>query len=147
MFGWVSICGIIWGLALHQIPPTEVEQVEAYEAVVEDQPQVVRLEVIYNWDKDRIKDEIRQLFPESPELAVAIAQCESNFKMVQSNHILHYGREESFGIFQIHARAWHEKAVTLGYENYQTDIRDNLNMARWIYEQHGWRPWTCLKYV
>ena len=111
------------------------------------EPKEVRIEVIYNWDEDRIKEEIRTLFPETPDLAVRIAQCESNFRMIQSHHMQPYGREESFGIFQIHARAWHNQAVTLGYEDYQSDIKDNLHMARWIYERHGWSPWSCLKMV
>ncbi len=126
-----------------------IERVEAYQAPEVEEPKEVRIEVIYNWDTDRIKQEIKATFPEDPYMAVKIARCESNFKMVQSNHIQPYGREESFGIFQIHARAWHDVAVTLGYENYQTDIKDNLAMARHIYEVSGnsFKPWTCLSMV
>jgi hypothetical protein len=55
-----------------------------------------------------------------------------------------YGREESFGIFQVHARAWEHVAVELGLD-YKNNVRDNIAMARYIYEQHGFAPWTCYK--
>ena len=138
-------CGIVWGIALDLARQPSVIYVEAHSEP--SPPKEVRIEVIYNWDEERIKEEIVQTFPESPALALKIAQCESGFKMIQSNQIQPYGREESYGIFQIHARAWHEQAVTLGYEDYQTDIRDNLAMARHIYENQGWRPWSCLSMV
>jgi len=56
-----------------------------------------------------------------------------------------YGREESFGIFQIHARAWESEAVRIGLGGYKTDIEQNIKMARHIYDSGGksWRPWTC----
>lgn len=130
-------------LAFFQTTPMVAPDVE----VPTTPPKEVRIEVIYNWDEERIKEEIRHLFPETPELALAIAQCESGFKMIQSHHMQPYGREESFGIFQIHARAWHDQAVTLGFEKYQTDIKHNLQMARYIYDNHGWYPWSCLKMV
>lgn len=82
-------------------------------------------------------------FPESPETAVAVAQCESGFRMVQSNHVQPYGREESWGIFQIHAKAWEGTAQALGLAEYKSNIEQNIQMARHVYEQSGWRAWTC----
>jgi hypothetical protein len=85
---------------------------------------------------------IIETFPEAPRTALAVAECESNLLMVQSNHIQSYGREESFGIFQVHARAWDTEAKRLGLD-YINDVRDNIKMARHIYDHHGWQPWTC----
>ena len=87
---------------------------------------------------------IHETFPESPRTALAVAECESSLRMVQSNHIQPYGREESFGVFQVHARAWEEDAKQLGLD-YKNDVRDNIAMARYVYEQSGWGAWTCAR--
>lgn len=87
--------------------------------------------------------EIRNTFPEDPSTALAVAACESGYQMIQSRHIQPYGRERSFGIFQIHEPDWHDTAIRLGYPDYQTDVEQNLQMARYIYEQSGWRAWSC----
>ena len=87
---------------------------------------------------------IQETFPEDPDTAVAIAKCESGLDAkIQSYHQLSYGREESFGVFQIHSPHWNDKALELGYTNYKTDVEDNLLMARYIYEQMGWSAWSC----
>lgn len=67
--------------------------------------------------------------------------------MVQSNHIQPYGREESYGIFQIHARAWEATAQQLGYGDYKTNVESNILMARYIYEVSGWGAWTCNRHI
>jgi len=58
-----------------------------------------------------------------------------------------YGREESFGIFQIHARAWESEAVRIGLGDYKTDIEQNIQMARHVYEVSGWSAWTCARHL
>lgn len=121
-----------------------VEEVHA-ETVVEE-PKEVLIEVVYNWDREKIIEEIKKAFPEDPETAVRIVRCESNFIVdIQSQHQLGYGQEQSFGLFQIHAKAWDKKAKELGFEDYKTSPRDNIDMARWIYVQSGkkWTPWSC----
>lgn len=110
------------------------------------EPQVVLIEVEIDWTRERIIREIEETFPEDPDTALAIAKCESGLVAdIQSRHILHYGQERSFGIFQIHSPDWHHKAMQLGYEEYRTDPGDNIAMARYIYEQAGkrWTPWSC----
>ena len=85
-------------------------------------------------------------FPEAPNTALAIVACESGFEInIQSQHTLSYGREQSFGLFQIHAKVHHETAVRLGLYNYKTDPEQNAKMARHIYESAGnsFQPWTC----
>lgn len=110
-------------------------------------PEVVLIDT--PWTKERIIEEIEKTFPEAPATAVAIAKCESGLVPdIQSRHILSYGQERSFGLMQIHAPDWHEKALELGYDKYQTDVRDNLAMARYIYEQAGdFSPWTCSRMI
>jgi hypothetical protein len=122
-----------------------VETVHADEqAVIEPVAEVVILEVVYT--REDIIRKIEETFPESPNTAVLVAKCESGLiPDIQSNHTLSYGREESFGLFQIHARAWDKHAQRLGYVDYKTEVDDNLKMARYIYEQAGkrWTPWSC----
>lgn len=88
---------------------------------------------------------IKAVFPEEYLLALDVANCESQFVMQQSRLMQPYGRERSFGIFQIHEPDWHQVAIELGLPNYQTDVEENIAMARHIYDQHGWQPWTCYK--
>lgn len=140
--------GILMGICIDVILKniTYEEYIEIAHAEEIEKPKSVRLEVIYNWTEERIEQEIRTVFWEDPETAVKIAKCESGLRpAVQSKHILSYGQERSFGIFQIHAPDWHTTAIRLGYNDYQTDVLDNLHMARYIYDQRGkmWLDWTC----
>lgn len=132
-----------------------VNRVEAYTEAATTTPvgRVVMIEEVINWTDERIETEIRKTFPETPNTAVAIAKCENDWNKdsgyvidQQSNNILSYGREESFGIFQIHARDHNETAVRLGLTKYKSEVRDNLAMARYIYvDAKGFTPWTCYK--
>lgn len=116
---------------------------------VQHEPREVRIEVVYDWNKDRIKQEIRDMFPEDPETAVAIGICESQLKMVRAQAILDYGREESYGVMQVHARVHHQTALDYGLTEYKTDIKQNIQMARIVSDGavsnglHMYQPWTC----
>lgn len=103
----------------------------------------VRIEVVYS--KDGIERLIRETFPEAPNTAVAIAKCESGLKAdIQSHHTLSYGREQSYGVFQIHAKDHDRTAARLGFEEYKTQVEDNVLMARHLYDSRGnFKDWTC----
>jgi len=107
------------------------------------QPKEVLIEVKYS--KEGIERLIRETFTEAPNTAIAIAKCESSLiSNAQSHYVQSYGREESFGIFQIHARDWDATAKKLGYGNYRTDVEDNIKMARYLYQARGnFKDWTC----
>ena len=85
---------------------------------------------------------IIEYFPETPRTALAVAECESSLMMIQSHHMQSYGREQSYGIFQIHAKAWDGVAKDLDLD-YINNVRDNIEMARHVYEVSGWNAWTC----
>lgn len=124
----------------------DTRKAEAQVETATSSPRTILIEVKIDWTRDRIIEEIRATFPESPDLAVAIAKCESGLNpTIRSQHQLSYGQERSYGIMQVHAPDWHDDALRLGYDNYQTDVQDNLKMARYIYEQAGKRftPWSC----
>lgn len=124
-----------------------------YDAAVtvgEPQPNEIVLEVNIEWTPKRIEDEIRKTFPENPNLAVAVALCESGLNpVVQSGNTLSYGREQSWGVFQIHAKDHHETAVRLGLSEYKSNPADNIAMARIIYDNrlerggYAFQDWTC----
>lgn len=107
----------------------------------------VRIEVRVNWTQERIEQEIRSVFPNDPDVAVRVAKCESGLDAdIQSHHQLSYGRERSFGVFQIHEPDWGKKAIELGFDEWKTNPAHNIAMARYIYNQAGgWSPWTCYK--
>jgi len=115
--------------------------VEAATIVIE--PREVMIEVVYS--KEGIERLIRETFPEAPNTAVAIAKCESGLsKDIQSHHTLSYGREESYGVFQIHSKDHDRTAKKLGLEDYRTDVEDNVKMARYLYDSRGnFKDWTC----
>ena len=121
-----------------------IYKAEAKELVATSTPEVlVRVQI--EWTRERIIEQIRTTFPEAPNTAVAIFKCESGLKAdIQSHHILSYGREESFGVSQIHAKDWDARAMKLGFVNYKTDPGDNLKMARYIYDGRGnFKDWSC----
>jgi len=119
----------------------KVEEPVAVTTVVE--PKEALIEVVY--DKVGIERIIRETFPEAPNTAVAIAKCESGLKAdIQSHHTLSYGREQSYGVFQIHAKDHDRTATRLGYEQYRTQVEDNVLMARHLYDSRGsFKDWTC----
>lgn len=144
----VGVYGAIVVDAFYLQPPIEVvHRAEAYTEATTTAPRVVLIEEVINWTPERIEKEIRTVFTEEPNTAVAVAKCESGLNpTIQSRHTLSYGREQSFGIFQIHAKDHHTTAVRLGLTEYKTEVRDNLNMARYLYDDAGgFTPWTCYK--
>ncbi len=146
---WCIVGGVMGGAIVHGLTNDYdgseiVHTAEAATTTEAVEPQVVRIKISYS--KEGIEQLIRDTFPEDPETAVKIAKCESGLKAdIQSRHILHYGQEQSFGVFQIHKPDWHQTALRLGYEDYKTDPADNIAMARYIYDAAGkkWTDWSC----
>lgn len=131
------LAGILMGLFV-QISLDSATVVQAKSEEVIEEPKEVRIEVVTDWTKERIEQEIRDTFPESPELALAIFKCESGLNPTAK------GPTSDFGIAQIHEPSWGKKAKQLGLENYKTDVKENLAMARYIYEGRGnFNDWVC----
>lgn len=133
--------GIVLGIVIDAYFTPVVEVAQAEEVIT---PEVVMIEV--ETTEEYIIKRIKQTFPEDSETAIKIARCESGLRVeIQSQHQLSYGQERSFGLFQIHAPDHEATAQRLGYEDYKTDLEDNLAMARYIYEQSGkkWTAWSC----
>lgn len=143
IIGFSILGGITLGLLIDRLrePIVYVNVAQAEELIGKEQ--VVMIEVVY--DKAGIERLIRETFHEEPNTAVAIAKCESGLDAdIQSHHTLSYGREQSFGVFQIHARDHDKTAKRLGFEEYRTSVEDNVAMARFLYDSRGnFRDWTC----
>lgn len=137
------LVGILMGLFI-QISLDNATVVEAKNEVVVEQPQEVRIEVV--WSKDEIEKEIRRVFHEEPNTAVAVAKCESGLIAdIQSQHKQSYGQERSFGLFQAHEPDWGHVAKELELTKWKTDVVENIQLARHIYDVSGksFRPWSC----
>ena len=56
-----------------------------------------------------------------------------------------YNRSGASGLFQImplHAPNF-ERVTGRSYWTHRFDAEANARFARWLYDQSGWRPWTC----
>lgn len=135
--------GIFLGILIDVVNKPVIYTVFAQEKTEEIKKEIVLLEIA--WDEESIIKKIKDTFPEDPETAVKVAKCESGWKMIQSNHVTNGVREPSHGIFQIHKPSWDRVAKELGYWNYQTDVEENIKMARFIYDNAGkkWKDWSC----
>lgn len=137
------VTAAVWTVAWEEYKAIS-QPLEVFASEEPTEPREVRLEVVYDWTEERIIKEIRETFPETPNTAVAVAKCESGLKVeIQSGHVLSYGQEQSFGLFQIHKPDWHQTAINLGFEDYATNPKHNIALARHIYQVRGWGAWTC----
>lgn len=142
---WIQIVGLsilggivlgIW-IDINSQPIVFINEAQASTATNTIEKRVL-LEVVFTWDKERIKQEIRNTFPEDPETAIKIANCESGLVINQ------IGRTSpDYGLMQINSPAWDRTAKKLGYGDYKTNPRHNLAMARYLYDRAGWQPWVC----
>lgn len=112
---------------------------EAEQEVSIEEPKTVLIEVKIDWNQDRIIQEIVETFPEDPQTALAIAKCESG---LNPNAV---GPTNDFGLMQIHSPSWNNAAISLGLDEYKTDPIQNLQMARYIYDNAGkqFTDWVC----
>ena len=111
----------------------------------EEEP-VVHKEVLIEveTEEDKIIRRIKETFPEDPENAVRIAECESGFrKEVVSPTNDH-------GLMQINLTVHEDDVEALGIDVYS--VEDNLKFARMLYDEIGpdgqprhWKPWVCAR--
>lgn len=85
-------------------------------------------------------DLIRHYWPDdSEEQALRIVRCESDFYAANISH--NRNGTEDWGLFQINS-IHHKRAAAMGY-TYLLDPIQNIKFALVIYDESGWRPWTC----
>jgi len=129
------LLGIVTGIVSDVLTKPYVEEVHA--ETVKEEPKEVKIELTYT--RERIIELIKETFPEAPNTAVAIAKCESGLVPDQVGKTT-----PDYGVMQINAPSWDKKAHKLGYKNYRKDVRENLKMARYVYDGSGnFTPWVC----
>lgn len=89
-----------------------------------------------NGDKDAILMIVFQEFPDVPDQAVAVVNCE--------NRSWDPGARSptgDTGIFQLNDVHRRRGALADGLD--LTDVRTNVRVARQLWEGRGWGPWAC----
>ena len=84
---------------------------------------------------------IKETFPEDAHNALAIASCESGLNPYVRSKPNKDGTRDG-GLFQLND-THNARMEELGLDKY--DPEDNATFARILYEEQGWRPWTCKK--
>ena len=91
------------------------------------------IEVVYT--KEDIIRNIKEVFPDEPRM-VKVAKCESGYKLDAK------GPTSDHGLFQIYAPTWDKTAKGLGLTEYQTNLEQNLKMARYILDHQAISAWN-----
>jgi hypothetical protein len=133
----VMLLGLLGGIRLN------TWYAEASKPIIVEQepeePSVVQIEIRIDWTEERIKEEIRKMFPEAPETFVRIAKCESGFRPHAHNEKTNDG-----GLFQLNEKYHGQRLRELGLDPF--DVQDNLKYARILYEQNGTQDWSASKH-
>lgn len=82
---------------------------------------------------------VRQTWPEDPDTAALIAWCESRFRPDAG-----FPSGPNLGVMQINWASHAARVARMGFTH--DDLANpviNLAVARAIYDESGWRPWTC----
>lgn len=115
-------------------------------AHAEVKPKEVQIRVVVNWTRERIDKEIESKAKEygvSAALMHKIIACESNYDIdAQSHHMLSYGREESYGLVQIHLPSH----PTITYEQ-AIDPAFSIDFLAKNIAKGKARLWSCYRMV
>jgi len=144
--------GIVVGIIIdaYFTPIVEVAHAEEVVQIVQLEPVEVLVEINYNWDIVRTKEEIRKAadkYGVSYEKMDATVKCESKYDLdVQSHHILSYGRELSFGLAQFHLPSKNRDAqgVVITKEM-ALDPLQALDAMAYHFSIGNARLWTCYR--
>lgn len=101
-------------------------------------PVVQRSVHITNMTKDEIKDYICKVFGDKCNEALIIANAESGFRADAIS------KTNDYGVFQLNCR-WQKKRIGGDCRKFLDPIT-NINIAKQIYNEQGWNPWTT-KYL
>jgi len=121
--------GVIGGNIIANSEEYNQENPLVYVAQAEEEtPREIIIEIIP--EEKSIEQKIRDTFPEDPDRAVKIAKCESglNPKAVSPTN--------DHGLMQIN-KTVHK------VEGDIYDVDTNLQFARKLYDERGWKPWVC----
>jgi hypothetical protein len=117
----------------------EAYKVEVLEVVVVQKPKEVRLEVVYNWDKERIEEEVMRVFPDAP-IMLKVMRCEGGYDIDAYNPT---NNSHDKGLFQVSTKYHGAEVKRLGLD--MNDPIDNIKYARILYDKNGLADWQASK--
>lgn len=136
------ICGIILGIIIKVFFTPVVETVHA-EIIVE--PEVVIVEVVYDWNQENIEKYIKSVFVEEPEKAVRVAMCEGTVKGKLDPKVVNpTNNSNDTGVFQVSMKYHGVEVARQGLD--MTNVIDNVNYAYQLYKKNGWEDWKWSKH-
>jgi hypothetical protein len=84
--------------------------------------------------------QLREAWPEEPERAVAVGQCESKLKPGAKNG-------QHWGILQIATKVHAKRIAAMGYTPADMlDVGPNLAVGRALYDESRWGPWKSSRH-
>lgn len=92
-----------------------------------------------SWTKEQIQIMICQVFGPECQNALLIAKNESGFRPWAIS------KTNDYGVFQINCR-WQKRRVG-GNCNKFLDPMTNIKIAKQMFDEQGWNPWTTKKYL
>ena len=92
-------------------------------------------------DKEEVMDYILEVFGKDADRAIWMAKCESGLRKNAYNGSNSNGTAD-YGVFQINSV--HQKRFGQGY---MVDWKENVRVAKKIFDEQGFYPWTCGKAI
>ena len=84
--------------------------------------------------KNEITKEVKRVFGERANTALAVVKCESGF------NIAAVSKTGDWGLFQINSRTW----TKLFGEEFKVNWKENIRVAKVIYDRSGsFNPWNA----
>jgi hypothetical protein len=91
------------------------------------------------YSTEEIKTKICQVFVNNCNEALIIAFRESGYRQFAVS------KTNDYGVFQMNCR-WQKRRVGGNCNNF-FDVDTNIRVAKQIYDEQGWNPWTTKKYL
>jgi len=120
----------------HAGAPIEYTAETAHAEEIEvEEAKTVLIEEKIDWTPERVKQEIRKVFPENAETMIRVAQCESGLLPAAK------GPTNDHGIFQLHMPSHRKEIEKQGID--VTDPAENIQFARYLYDHGGLGHWKA----
>lgn len=92
-------------------------------------------------EKQEVMNYIIEVFGDDADRAIGVAKCESGLRKKAFNGANKNGTAD-YGVFQVNSV--HEKRFGQGF---MIDWKENVRVAKKIFDEQGFRPWVCAKSI
>jgi hypothetical protein len=130
--------------SIHPIAEYPIIASALYAPPREETPEMIDTATSHvNPSPEAILSELRLVFGDTlTPYFYQLALCESHLKQWDDNGNTIISKTQDGGILQINIPLWNSKASELSLD-YLNDWRDNMRMAKYIYDQQGRKAWMC----